>query len=69
MCHYCGYSVPYSHHCPSCGNDTVMFRGTGTQKAEEQLRELLPEAQVLRVDTDSVAAKYSLEKSWTSFQG
>lgn len=67
MCHYCGYSVPYSHHCPSCGNDTVVFRGTGTQKAEEQLRELLPEAQVLRVDTDSVAAKYSLEKKLDQF--
>ncbi|MFQ6828425.1 MAG: hypothetical protein ACLRSY_01395 [Acutalibacter sp.] len=27
MCHYCGYSVPYSRHCPSCGSDTVTFRG------------------------------------------
>lgn len=67
MCHYCGYSVPYSRHCPSCGSDTVTFRGAGTQKAEEQLQELLPEARILRVDTDSVAAKYSLEKKLDQF--
>ena len=67
MCHYCGYSVPYSRHCPSCGSDTVTFRGAGTQRAEEQLQQLLPEARVLRVDTDSVAAKYSLEKKLDQF--
>ena len=67
MCHYCGYSVPYSRHCPSCGSDTVTFRGAGTQKAEEQLQALLPEARILRVDTDSVAAKYSLEKKLDQF--
>ena len=57
----------YSRHCPSCGSDTVTFRGAGTQKAEEQLQELLPEARILRVDTDSVAAKYSLEKKLDQF--
>lgn len=67
MCHYCGYSVPYSQKCPSCGSDTVSFRGLGTQRAEEQLRELLPEARVLRVDTDSVAARFSLEKKLDQF--
>ena len=67
MCHYCGYSVPYSRHCPSCGSDAVTFRGTGTQKAEEQLQQLLPQARVLRVDTDSVAAKFSLEKKLDQF--
>lgn len=67
MCHYCGYSVPYSVKCPSCGSDSVAFRGLGTQKAEEQLRELLPEARILRVDTDSVAARYSLEQKLDQF--
>ncbi len=67
MCHYCGYSIPYTSHCPSCGSDTVTFRGTGTQKAEEQLQQLLPQANVLRIDTDSVAAKYSLEKKLDQF--
>lgn len=67
MCHYCGYSVPYSTKCPSCGENSVSFRGVGTQKAEEQLRELLPEARILRVDTDSVAARFSLEKKLDQF--
>lgn len=67
MCHYCGYSVPFSRHCPSCGSDTVTFRGAGTQKAEEQLQQLLPQARVLRIDTDSVAVKFSLEKKLDQF--
>ncbi len=67
MCHYCGYSVPYSTRCPSCGEDAVTFRGLGTQKAEEQLQELLPQARILRVDTDAVAARYALEKKLDQF--
>lgn len=67
MCHYCGYSIPFSPVCPSCGSEAVQFRGAGTQKAEEQLAALLPEARILRVDTDSVAAKYSLEKKLDEF--
>ncbi len=67
MCHYCGYSVPFSSKCPSCGSDSVSFRGLGTQRAEEQLKELLPEARILRIDTDSVAARFSLEKRLAEF--
>lgn len=67
MCHYCGYSVPVVKKCPSCGKDSLTFRGIGTQKAEEQLRELLPEARILRIDTDSVSARYSLEKRLAEF--
>ncbi len=67
MCHYCGYSTPYTAVCPSCGSETVTFRGLGTQKAEEQLQELLPEARILRVDTDSVAARFALEKKLDQF--
>ncbi len=67
MCHYCGYSVPYSVKCPSCGSDSIVFRGLGTQKAEEQLQDLLPDARILRVDTDSVAARFSLEKKLDEF--
>ena len=67
VCHYCGYSVPYSVKCPSCGEETVSFRGLGTQRAEEQLQELLPDARILRIDTDSVAARFSLEKKLEQF--
>lgn len=67
MCHYCGYSIPFTTQCPSCGSNTVTFRGAGTQRAEEQLQELLPNARVLRVDTDSVSARFSLEKKLADF--
>ena len=56
MCHYCGYSAPLMKKCPSCGSEGLAFRGLGTQKAEEQLRELLPKARILRMDTDSPRA-------------
>lgn len=67
MCHYCGYSVPLMKKCPSCGSEGLSFRGLGTQKAEEQLRELLPEARILRVDTDSMSGRYSLERRLEEF--
>jgi len=67
MCHYCGYSVEYSSICPECGNDAVTFRGFGTQRAEEQLKNLLPNTRILRIDTDSVSGQFSLEKKLVDF--
>lgn len=67
MCHYCGYSVPLMKKCPSCGSESLAFRGLGTQKAEEQLQDLLPEARILRVDTDSMSGRYSLERRLEEF--
>ncbi len=67
MCHYCGYSAPLMRKCPSCGSEGLAFRGLGTQKAEEQLRELLPKARILRMDTDSMSGRYSLERSLQEF--
>ena len=67
MCHYCGYSIPMRKDCPSCGNETLSFRGLGTQRAEEQLSQLLPQARILRLDTDSVTARFSLDKKLDEF--
>lgn len=67
MCHYCGYSTPVTGKCPSCGSESLVFRGVGTQRAEEQLNRLMPDARVLRLDADSVAARYSLEKKLNEF--
>jgi len=67
MCHYCGYSVPVPDACPNCGKGGLRYRGLGTQRAEEQLQGLLPEARILRLDTDSVAARYALEKRLDEF--
>ena len=67
MCHYCGYSIPFTDVCPSCGEREMRFSGTGTQKIEEELKELLPEARVLRLDTDSASSRYSFENSLNAF--
>ena len=52
VCHYCGYSEPYTGHCPSCGGELIAL-GAGTQKIEEEARELFPQAQVARLDSDT----------------
>ena len=65
MCHYCGYSEPFSPECPRCG--TVLRQiGAGTQKVEQELKELFPEAEVLRMDTDSVGTQH--EKMLKKFE-
>lgn len=67
MCHYCGYSVPFSSICPECGEDAVRYSGFGTQKIEDELARLLPEARIVRMDTDSTSGKNSHEKLLDSF--
>lgn len=67
MCHYCGYSVPFSKECPECHEINVHYSGCGTQRAEEQLQELLPEARILRLDTDSTMARFAYEKKLQLF--
>ena len=67
MCHYCGHSVPFSSVCPECGEDAVRYSGFGTQKIESELAALLPQARVVRMDTDSTAGKNSHEKLLDSF--
>lgn len=67
MCHYCGHSVPFSSVCPECGEDAVRYSGFGTQKIEEELASLLPDARIVRMDTDSTAGRNSHEKLLDSF--
>ena len=55
MCHYCGYTRTVAERCPDCGGE-LSYIGDGTQKIETQLRELFPETEILRMDTDTVAA-------------
>ena len=59
MCHYCGYSETVSEKCPECGGEHIKYSGVGTQKAEEELRALFPNARILRLDADSTMAKDS----------
>ncbi len=68
MCHYCGYSVPVPDKCPSCGSGKLRFSGAGTQRAEQEVGELFPQARILRLDTDSTMKRYSYEKKLSAFR-
>ncbi len=67
MCHYCGYSAAFTRTCPECKKESVRYAGYGTQRIEQEIKELLPEARVIRLDTDSTMAKHSFEKALLSF--
>lgn len=67
MCHYCGYSVPFRGECPTCRSHSLRLGGTGTQKAEQDISELFPDARILRMDTDAASSKSSYEKMITAF--
>ena len=67
MCHYCGYSQPLPDACPHCGG-AFNFIGAGTQKVEEELREALPDREILRMDADAVSATHSHEKLLSRFE-
>ena len=67
MCHYCGYSEPVAKKCPECDCETMRFSGAGTQKLEEELNLLFPEARVLRLDADSTMARDSYQTHLTAF--
>ncbi len=67
MCHYCGYSVPFTHKCNNCGNDSVKFSGTGTQKLEEELKMVVPDAKILRMDTDTTTSRFSYAEKFGAF--
>ena len=67
LCHYCGSQMdPPPTVCPTCGGK-LQYRGFGTQKAEEELAKLFPDARVLRMDQDSTAAKDAHEKLLAKF--
>ena len=68
MCHYCGYSEPYSEKCSVCGEKNVRVSGFGTQKAQEELQTLLPELKILRMDADTTMTRFSHEKNLTAFK-
>lgn len=59
MCHYCGYSKKADGVCPECKNENMKFTGLGTQKAQEELSALFPDANILRLDADSTTARDS----------
>lgn len=52
-CHYCGYTYPVPKQCPNCESTELLGRGYGTEKIEDRVRELFPEARIARMDLDT----------------
>ena len=61
-CHYCGYTYRVPTECPCCGSTELKTRGYGTEKIEEQVREVFPEARVARMDLDTTRTRNAYER-------
>ena len=66
-CHYCGYTYRIPTECPCCGSTELKTRGFGTEKIEEQVREVFPEARVARMDLDTTRTRNAYERIITDF--
>ncbi len=66
-CHYCGHTIPLPEKCPECASPYIAAFGTGTQKVEEAVKKMFPEARVLRMDADTTKEKESYEKILSAF--
>lgn len=67
MCHYCGYSKSKENSCSECGHENMKFVGVGTQRVEEEIKMLFPDAKVLRLDADSTMTKDSYQNYLSAF--
>ena len=68
VCHYCGRKFPLPEKCPDCGSKFIRYVGTGTEKVEEAVRELWPDARVSRFDLDTASATDNAGKVIDDFQ-
>jgi len=67
-CHYCGFEQTVPSTCPECGGNKVKYFGTGTQKLEEEIHKLFPDATTIRMDIDTVTKKNSHETILNKFK-
>ena len=68
MCHYCGYTMKFDGHCPVCHGDKLQMSGVGTQRVEDEVVRLFPDAGVLRMDADTTSSRYSYEEKFSAFE-
>lgn len=68
VCHWCGMRMPVPETCPDCNGKHISFTGYGTQRVEHELSELLPNAKILRMDTDTTASKNSYDELLGKFR-
>lgn len=66
-CHYCEYARPFENKCRKCGNESMVPKGTGTEKIEEELEQLFPELAIGRFDADVTKSKREEEKVLQAF--
>ncbi|WP_426192255.1 primosomal protein N' [Massilia sp. DWR3-1-1] len=65
-CHHCSLELRIPRHCPTCGNVDIAPLGRGTQRVEEGLQQLFPQARILRIDADSTRKKGSAQEAFDS---
>ena len=68
VCHYCGYTEKASRKCKACESNSMITRGFGTQKIEDEIKEFLPSAKVARMDTDSTGSRKKYQKIIYEFE-
>lgn len=68
VCHYCGYTIPVPVHCPNCEERSFMTLGYGTEKIEDDLQNLFPQARIRRMDLDTTRTRTAYEKIIEDFQ-
>ena len=69
MCHYCGAAIRPPEICPSCGSAHMKLSGVGTQRIEDEMSLLFPDARILRMDADTTGSRYAYEESFRRFAG
>lgn len=67
-CHYCSHEQPIPTVCPKCESDLIRFFGTGTERVEESLTALIPDARIIRMDVDTTSRKGAHERLLNKFQ-
>ena len=67
MCHYCGYSKPLDNVCTECGSKNIRYSGYGTQRIEDEIERLFPQARIIRMDADTTSAKFSHQRIFDAF--
>lgn len=68
MCHYCGYSTELIEACPNCDSKRMFYKGQGTQRVEDELEILFPNARILRMDMDNTSGKGQHQKQFDAFE-
>jgi primosomal protein N' (replication factor Y) (superfamily II helicase) len=68
VCHYCGYSVTPPKTCSACGSNQLHYKGMGTEKVEEEIEILFPNAKIARMDLDSTRSKYAYKQLIDDFE-